>query len=187
MPTSIHKWISEAFTYWFICECELFRLYHIYLFFYFLIKESNFDNHLLDLTIKVCHYRKHNLNGLEHCCKRKYLVIVNTIMLMIFFGNQIGFIGLHLSIFFPFSFEYLFTPYEFNSFKWINKCPYTIDLHGLHLEFHDFKLFFRVGSLCGIHVGDRIFIVPIEFNRITISNQETIVFIWLTWYSTRSP
>ena len=51
-------------------------------------------------------------------------------------------------------------------------CPYTTDLHGLYLKFYSLKLFFRVRHLYGIHIGDQILIILIEFNMITIPDQK---------------
>ena len=75
-----------------------------------------------------------------------------------------GFIGLHLSVCAPLPFEDPFTPNGFNPYRWVNQCPYIVDLHGLHFGFHGFKLFFEIRSLHCIHIGDRILIVLIEFD-----------------------
>ena len=47
--------------------------------------------------------------------------------------------------------------------------------------------FLRVRPLHGLHIGDQILIVLIKFNRITISDQKTIVSVRLMQYSTESP
>ena len=62
-----------------------------------------------------------------------------------------------------------------------------IDLHGLYFEIHGIEPFLRVGPLHSTHIGDQILIIFIKINRITISDQETIVSIRLTGYFTRSP
>ena len=88
-----------------------------------------------------------------------------------------GFIGLHLFVRSSFPLENLFILYEFCPFGWINQCPYTIDLHGLHLELHGLKPFLRVRPLHGLHIDDRILIVLIKFDGVTISDQRIIVSV----------
>ena len=65
-------------------------------------------------------YFKHYPNEFEHCYREEYLVIVNTIMLMIPLCNQMDFIGLHLFVCTPLPFEDSFTPNEFNPFRWVS-------------------------------------------------------------------
>ena len=65
------------------------------------------------------------------------------------------------------------TLYEFYSFKWINECSYIVDLHRLHFGLYGFKPLIRVGLLYDIYVGDQIFVVLIEFNRIISRNKKS--------------
>ena len=94
-------------------------------------------------------------------------------------SKQIDFVGLHLPICTPFPLENLFTPYGFYPFKWINKCPYTVDFYGLYFGFHGLKPFLRVRPLQCIHIGDWILIILIELERITVTDQETKVSVRL--------
>ena len=75
----------------------------------------------------------------------------------------------------------------FNPFRWVNQCPYNVDLHRLYFRFYGFKLFFRIRSLHCIHIGDQIFIILIKFDGITIPDQEIVVSVWLMQYSIGSP
>ena len=126
-----------------------------------------------DLIVPMCRYRKHNLNRFEYCHSKKYLIIVNTIILTIILGNQMSFVGLHLPICTPLPLDDLLTPYGLYPFRWVNSYPYIVDLHRLHFRSHDFKPFIIVGSLHCIHIGDQILIILIEFDRISIPDQET--------------
>ena len=132
-------------------------------------------------------YCKYYPNEFEYCHRGEHLVIVNIIMLMIPLSNQMSFICLYLSVCAPLPFEDLFTPNEFNSFRWVNQCPYVVDLHGLYFEFHGFKLFLEIRFLHCIYIGDRILIVLIEFDGIILSDQEIVVSVQLMRYSTGSP
>ena len=87
--------------------------------------------------------------------------------------------NIYLPVCSSFLLENLFTPYEFYPFGQINQCPDTIDLHGLHPGLQGLKLFLGVGSLHGLYIGDRILIVLIKFNRITILDQKIIVSVQL--------
>ena len=127
----------------------------------------------------MCCYHKHNLNRLEYCHTRKYLIIVNTITLTVTLDNQTGFIGLHLSVCTPLLFEDPLTPYGFYPLRWVNQCLYIIDFYGLHFGFYGFQLLIKVRPLHHIHIDDRILIILIEFNRIPISDQKIIVSVRL--------
>ena len=97
------------------------------------------------------------------------------------------FIGLYLFICASFLLQDLFTPDGFYLFRWINQCPYIVDLHGLYLRSHGSKPCLRVRSLKCIHIGDQTLIVLIELNEIAISDQETVVSIQLMRYTIGSP
>ena len=117
MLALIHKWSLKLAHLGFICGCKPLRLYDIHLFGQLSIQESCLYIHLSNLIIQMGSYYKHYLNGFEHCHKREYLIIVNTITLTIPFGNQTSFIGLHLSVCAPLPFEDSFTPNGFNPFR----------------------------------------------------------------------
>ena len=170
-----------------IYGCEPFRLHHIHLLIQLIIQENCSDIHLSEFIVQVCSQSKHNPNGLEYCHRKKYLIIVNTIMLTISLGNQMGFIGLHLPICALLPFEDPFAPNGFYPLRRINQCPHTVDFYGLHFGFHGLQPFLRVGPLQCIHIGDRVLIVLIELDGIPVVDQETEVSVRLTWYSTRSP
>ena len=82
-------------------------------------------------------------------------------------GNQTSFIDLYLLVCATLILLEIHILYGFYPFKWINEYPYTIDLYGLHFGLYGSKPLIEVRSLYGIHEGDQIFVVLIEFNRIT--------------------
>ena len=66
-------------------------------------------------------------------------------------------------------------PMGFYPFKWINECPY-----GLYFELYGSKPLIKVKPLHGIHVGDQILVVLIEFNSDHILELEIEVSIrWM--------
>ena len=95
--------------------------------------------------------------------EKNYLVMINTIILTISLGSQMGILGLHLH---SNPSEDPLIPYGLYLFEWINECPYTVDHYGLHFGLYGSKPLIRVGSLHDIYVGDQIFVVLIVFNRI---------------------
>ena len=94
-------------------------------------------------------------------------------MLIISLGNQMSFVGLHLLvcttlILLKIHLHSMGFTLRVNQWMSIHRWPsWTL------FRTYSSKPLIRVEPLHGIHVGDQILVVPIEFNRITSRNYKT--------------
>lgn len=98
----------------------------------------------------ICNYCKQNMHEINNYCEKSYynqLLILDDIIFLCKFNFICPCIVIHVYVIF----ENSLAPNGFNTFRWVDKSPHFVDIHIIHLKFHDSNPFISLYNVFLYH------------------------------------